>query len=43
MKLGNAEVGQEAPSFEVADEKGEKWTLSDYQGKVVVLDFWAFW
>jgi len=48
------QVGEAAPEFEIvkieplaADEKyedtGEKLRLSDYQGKYVILDFWATW
>ena len=25
------------------DEKGATWRLSEYKGKVVVIDFWGFW
>jgi thiol-disulfide isomerase/thioredoxin len=33
-----------APDFEVADlMTGKKLKLSDYKGKVVILDFWATW
>jgi cytochrome oxidase Cu insertion factor (SCO1/SenC/PrrC family) len=34
---------QTAPDFEAVDENGVKFKLSDYRGKVVVLDFWGFW
>ncbi|UYQ95794.1 TlpA family protein disulfide reductase [Chitinophaga horti] len=30
-------------NFEVQDLNGKKVRLSDYQGKVVILDFWATW
>lgn len=39
----NLGIGQVAPDFEGTDENGEKFKLSDYRGKVVVLDFWGFW
>ena len=36
-------VGNEAPDFTIKDADGQEWTLSDYRGKTVLLDFWAFW
>ena len=35
--------GNPAPDFTVTDIDGKKITLSDYRGKVVLLDFWATW
>jgi len=32
-----------APSFTLQDLKGNQVSLSDFKGKVVVLDFWATW
>jgi cytochrome c biogenesis protein CcmG/thiol:disulfide interchange protein DsbE len=32
-----------APDFTVTDIQGQKISLSDYRGKVVLLDFWATW
>ena len=32
-----------APPFTVTDLQGQKLTLADYRGKVVLLDFWATW
>jgi peroxiredoxin len=32
-----------APDFEAVDENGAAWKLSDYRGKVVVVDFWGNW
>lgn len=34
------EVGQIAPDFELKDESGETWRLSDHRGKVVALVFY---
>lgn len=31
------------PDFTLVDQYGEEHTLSDYQGKVVFLNFWATW
>jgi hypothetical protein len=36
-------LGKVAPDFEATDQDGKKFKLSDYRGKVVVLDFWGFW
>jgi peroxiredoxin len=35
--------GNLAPDFTLTDLDGHKLTLSDYRGKVVLLDFWATW
>ncbi|MGE5326042.1 MAG: redoxin domain-containing protein, partial [Deltaproteobacteria bacterium] len=32
-----------APQFSLTDISGQKLTLDDYKGKVVLLDFWATW
>jgi peroxiredoxin len=32
-----------APSFSVPDVQGNMHSLSDYQGKVVIVNFWAVW
>jgi hypothetical protein len=34
-------VGKEAPDIEGEDQDGTKFKLSDYRGKVVLLDFWS--
>jgi hypothetical protein len=41
--LNKLSVGKVAPDIEGEDLDGKKFKLSDYRGKVVVLDFWAFW
>lgn len=39
----NLNVGQTAPEIVGADVDGNAMKLSDFAGKVVVLDFWGFW
>jgi cytochrome c biogenesis protein CcmG/thiol:disulfide interchange protein DsbE len=34
---------QNAPEFTLVDTKGKKISLADYQGKIVIIDFWATW
>ena len=36
-------VGEPAPDWTLTDASGNSHTLSEYRGKVVVLDFWATW
>ncbi len=35
--------GKPLPDFSLQDLKGKKHSLSDYKGKVVLLNFWATW
>ena len=37
------QVGMEAPDIEGEDLDGVEFKLSDYRGKVVVIDFWGDW
>jgi hypothetical protein len=37
------QIGQNAPEIDGEDVDGVKFKLSDYRGKVVVLDFWGHW
>ena|SRR5438477_11553415 len=37
------QVGNKAPEIEGEDIQGNKFKLSDYRGKVVMLDFWGNW
>jgi cytochrome oxidase Cu insertion factor (SCO1/SenC/PrrC family) len=43
FELEHLAIGKVAPDFEATDQDGKKFELSDYRGKVVVLDFWGFW
>jgi len=36
-------VGKMAPEIEGDDMEGHRLKLSDYRGKAVLLEFWAFW
>lgn len=36
-------IGAEAFDFEFQDREGKKVRLSDYRGKIVLVDFWASW
>jgi AhpC/TSA family len=39
----NLQVGMVAPEITGPDQEGNTFKLSEYRGKVVVLDFWGFW
>lgn len=41
-EIAHLRVGMQAPDFEVADQDGVRFELSDYRGRVVLLDFWGF-
>jgi len=43
FELEHLQIGMVAPDFEATDQEGKPFKLSDYRGKVVVLDFWGFW
>lgn len=36
-------TGDSAPAFQLKDASGKTVQLKDYQGKVLLLDFWATW
>jgi peroxiredoxin len=36
-------MGSVSPAFQLVDLKGNQITLSEYRGKVVLLNFWATW
>jgi hypothetical protein len=35
-------VGKQAPDIQGEDQDGKRFALSDYRGKVVLLDFWSY-
>jgi len=37
------EIGRPAPEFELPDLSGSAVSLTQYQGKIVLIDFWATW
>jgi cytochrome c biogenesis protein CcmG/thiol:disulfide interchange protein DsbE len=43
VPLNAAESREAAPSFSLINSKGAPVSLSQYKGKVVLLDFWATW
>lgn len=42
MAIRQFSVGKMAPVIEGIDQEGQRFKLSDYRGKVVLLDFWSF-
>ena len=43
FEMENLQVGCTAPEIEGKDTDDVPFKLSDYRGKVVMLDFWGFW
>lgn len=43
FELRHLSIGKVAPDIEAEDIDGEQFKLSDYRGKVVMLDFWGHW
>jgi hypothetical protein len=41
-EIAHLRPGMPAPDFEVTDQEGVRFKLSDYRGRVVLLDFWGF-
>jgi hypothetical protein len=37
------QVGKPVPEIEGIDTEGKPFKLSDYKGKVILIDYWAFW
>ncbi len=42
-KANHVQIGQEAPLFEVTTLEGQKFSLKEQRGKVVLLNFFATW
>jgi hypothetical protein len=42
-EIRNLAIGKPAPEIEGEDIDGKTFKLSEYKGKVVVLDFWGHW
>ena len=42
-EIRNLAIGKVAPEIEGEDVEGKSFKLSDYRGKVVVIDFWGDW
>ena len=42
-QYGGLNIGDMAPGFSIESPNGRSFKLSDFKGKVVLLDFWASW
>ena len=42
-EIDHLQIGMVAPDFDAMDENGMPFKLTDYRGRVVVVDFWGFW
>jgi len=43
FEIEKLKIGEQVPDIEGEDLNGESFKLSDYRGKVVMLDFWGNW
>ena len=41
--VAQVKIGNTAPSFAIKTTDGKRIALSEYQGKVILLNFWATW
>lgn len=37
------DIGQLAPEFKLQDDQKKEWKLSDFKGKILIIDVWATW
>jgi cytochrome oxidase Cu insertion factor (SCO1/SenC/PrrC family) len=42
FEVRHLSVGKAAPDIEGEDQDGKRFKLSEYRGKVVLLDFWSY-
>lgn len=42
-ELKSLNIGQEAPNFETQTLQEKSISLSDYKGKIILVEFWATW
>ena len=43
LRVYNVDVNDHAPGFQLVNDQGIGISLDDYQGKLVLLNFWATW
>ena len=43
IDLASLKPGESAPDFDLKDLTGKKYSLSDFNGKIIYLHFWATW
>ena len=43
LAVGTSHAARTAPNFALQDLKGKSYSLKQYRGKVVLVDFWASW
>lgn len=43
LQIYNADIGEQAPPFQLTADDGSGASLRDYRGKYVLLNFWATW
>jgi cytochrome c biogenesis protein CcmG/thiol:disulfide interchange protein DsbE len=42
-KEGSAQVNQQAPGFTLTSLSGHPWSLDDFRGRPIIINFWASW